>query len=79
MNRFEKFLLDSKKIGGAATDRCCSNSRSLMDRSAESMAGTCLKKIFVVSAVALLFVSVCAVAEAVADGRASELAGAGKR
>src|SRR5262245_61134590 len=64
MNRFEKFLLDSYSIESAATDRCYSKNRSLMGRCAESLAGICLKKIFVVSAIALLFVSACAVAQA---------------
>ena len=44
MNRFEKFLLDSKNIEGAATDRCYSKNRRLMGRSAESLAGILLKE-----------------------------------
>jgi hypothetical protein len=64
MNRFDKFLLNSNSIeGAAATDLCYSKNRSLMGRCAESLAGICLKKVFALSAFTLLFVSTYAVAQ----------------
>ena len=63
MNRFEKFLMDSNSIEGAATDLCYSKNRSLMGRCAEPLAGICLKKVFASSALTLLFVSAFAVAQ----------------
>src|SRR5262245_32629509 len=63
MNRFEKFLLDSNSIAGAAaTDLCYSKNRSLMGRRAESLAGSCLTQAVSSSVFPLLFVSTYAVA-----------------